>query len=107
MKGNSSGSITQTIGPQLTANTTMNTPKQMTVVHAAPEVLPKKRLEKESTIKLMTIPAFPNNKSGFRPILSMKRIATSVIRTLTVPMPTVPKMAAESSNPTFVNVFGA
>lgn len=79
----------------------------MTVVHEAAGVLSKKRFTKARTIKLITMPAFPNSSNGFLPILSMILIATNVMRTLTVPIPTVPKIEAEFPNPTFVKVFGA
>lgn len=79
----------------------------MTVVHEAYRSVIEKRFTSARTIKLITIPAFPNNNSGFLPILSMIFIATNVMRTLTVPIPTVPKIEAEFPNPTFVKVFGA
>ena len=54
-----------------------------------------------------TIPILPITSKRLRSTLSIIIIATIVIKTLTVPIPTVPKIDVASPKPALLNIVGA
>ena len=90
LSGSTSGSMTQTTGPQVAAKETMKPPRQASVTMASgsPAELGSaiSRLDSPSTVRLVTIPARPASSSGLRPTRSTIRTATTVAATLSTPM---------------------
>jgi NAD(P)-dependent dehydrogenase (short-subunit alcohol dehydrogenase family) len=83
LNGKTSGSMTQTVGPQVAAKEAMNTAKHTSVVMATGSVgldgSESSNVESPRTVRLATMPTSPPRRSGLRPTRSMSRIARSVI----------------------------
>ncbi len=90
LNGRTSGSITQTVGPQVMAKEMMKPARHNSVMTATVSVgldgSESSSVESPSTTRLAVIPTNPPRSSGLRPARSIRRIATRVMRTLIAPI---------------------
>src|SRR5699024_2526260 len=104
--GGDFGNITQSTGPQVKPKKMMKSVRQATIIHAE-DWIPTVQTNIAMINSEATIPIVPMTNNRLRSILSIIIIATIVIRTFTVPIPTVPNIEVASPRPALLNIVGA